>query len=150
MFEQLSSWASNNGHLLAWLGGISALMFVATLLLIPVLVARIPVDYFSTGHQRVARTRDQHPLLYWAGLVLRNVLGLVFIIAGIAMLVLPGQGILSILIGVSLSSFPGKYTLERKLVSLPKVLDGINWLRAKSDKPPLQTPLADQKRTGRQ
>jgi len=54
--------------------------------------------------------------------------------------VLPGQGILSILIGISLCNFPGKKRLERNMVSLPKVMDGINWLRRKSGKPPLQDP----------
>ena len=141
MFEQLSAWAANNGELLAWLTGISVLMFVTTLLLIPVLVARIPVDYFVDRQHHSMIGRDRHPLVYWAGLLARNVVGVVFVVAGIAMLVLPGQGILSILIGISLSSFPGKFTLERKLVGLPKVLDGINWLRAKSDKPPLLPPI---------
>ena len=140
MFAEISAWAANNGSLLAWLTGISVIMFVGTLILIPVLVARIPEDYFSGGHRHVANTRYRHPLVYWGGLVLKNLVGLVFIIAGIAMLLLPGQGILSILIGISLSNFPGKYRMERWLVSLPKVLDGINWLRAKSDKPPLLAP----------
>ena len=140
MIEEISVWAANNGELLGWLTGISVVMFVATLLLIPVLVARIPVDYFVDERRHVARTRDQHPLVYWSGLVVKNVIGVVFIIAGIAMLVLPGQGILSILIGISLSSFPGKFRMERKLVSLPKVMDGINWLRGKSGKPALIAP----------
>lgn len=139
MLESLSNWAANNGELLGWLTGISVVMFVATLLIIPVLVARIPVDYFSSENSHSA-AREQHPLLYWGGLVLKNLLGVVFILAGIAMLVLPGQGILSILIGISLCNFPGKKRLEMKLVSLPKVMDGLNWLREKSNKPPLQAP----------
>lgn len=137
MLESLSNWAASNGELLGWLTAISVLMFVATLLIIPVLVARIPVDYFTVEGRHVS-AREQHPLLYWGALVLKNLLGLVFVLAGIAMLVLPGQGILSILIGISLCNFPGKKRLERKLVSLPKVMDGINWLRKKSAKPPLQ------------
>ena len=138
MLDTFSNWAAGNGELLGWLAGISVVMFVATLLIIPVLVARIPEDYFVAEQSHTVR--DQHPLLYWTGLVLKNLLGLVFMLAGIAMLVLPGQGILSILIGISLCNFPGKKRLERKLVSLPKVMDGINWLRKKSDKPPLQRP----------
>ena len=140
MFEQFFDWASGNGELLGWLAVISVVMFVATLLLIPVLVARIPVDYFVGQQRHDTGVRSRHPLLYWLGLVGRNILAVVFVLAGIAMLVLPGQGILSILIGVSMSTFPGKFALERWLVSLPKVLDGINWLREKSGKPALLPP----------
>ena len=140
MLESVMNWAADNGELLGWLAGISAVMFIATLLIIPVLVARIPVDYFASEQRHAAPARQRQPLLYWGGMVLKNLLGVVFILAGIAMLVLPGQGILSILIGVSLCNFPGKYRLERKLVSLPKVLDGINWLRERSGKEPLQRP----------
>ena len=140
MLQSLSDWAANNGALLSWLAGISVVMFVATLLIIPVLVARIPVDYFTAEHSR-GPVRERYPLLYWGGLMLKNLLGVVFILAGIAMLVLPGQGILSILIGISLCNFPGKKRLERKLVLLPKVMDGLNWLREKSGKLPLEKPL---------
>ena len=142
MLDQITNWATENGSLLGWLAIISGVMFVATLILIPILVARIPEDYFSGEHRHQAQTERSHPLLYWGGLILKNLLGVVFIVAGIAMLLLPGQGILSILIGISLTNFPGKYTLERKLVALPKVMDGINWLREKAGKPPLQRPPA--------
>jgi len=49
----------------------------------------------------------------------------------------PGQGILTILIGVMLLNFPGKRRLERWLVSRPRVLPVINGLRARFGKPPL-------------
>ena len=140
MLNAITTWAETNGALLGWLTLISVVMFIGTLLLIPVLVARIPEDYFTGGHRHLAKTRQVHPVIYWIGLVFKNLLGVVFIIAGIAMLLLPGQGILSILIGISLTNFPGKYTLERKLVSLPKLLEGINWLRKKSGHPPLLPP----------
>ncbi len=142
VLSEIADWAAANGELIGLLTAVSLLMFVGTLVLIPVLVARIPEDYFTGEHRHRARTRNLHPLLYWGGLVVKNLLGLVLVLAGIAMLLLPGQGILSILIGISLMNFPGKYALERKLVSLPKVMDGINWLRKKSGRPPLQEPKA--------
>jgi hypothetical protein len=76
-------------------------------------------------------------------LVVKNVLGLVFVLAGVAMLVLPGQGILTILIGLSLMNFPGKRTLERRFVQQPMVLQAINWMRRKAGQPPLTVPPAD-------
>ena len=140
MLHEIAHWMTDNGALIGWLTVVSALMFVGTLLLIPVLVSRIPEDYFTDEYRHRSRTRNLHPVLYWSLLIVKNLVGLVLVLAGIAMLVLPGQGILSILIGVSLMNFPGKYRLERKLVSLPKVLEGINWLRRKSGRPPLTAP----------
>jgi hypothetical protein len=52
--------------------------------------------------------------------------------------VLPGQGILTILIGVSLMEFPGKYRLERGIIHFGPVLKGINTLRRRYGRPPLE------------
>ena len=57
--------------------------------------------------------------------------------AGIIMLALPGQGILTILVGLMLVDFPGKYGAERWVVGQRSVLKGINWIRTKSGKPRL-------------
>ncbi len=50
---------------------------------------------------------------------------------------IPGQGLLTILLGVMLLDFPGKRRLEFKIISRPKVFRAINRLRARFDKPPL-------------
>jgi hypothetical protein len=52
---------------------------------------------------------------------------------------IPGQGVLTILLGIMLSDFPGKVRLERKIVSYPKVREALNLLRSRFGKPPLQT-----------
>jgi hypothetical protein len=67
----------------------------------------------------------------------KNVTGLLFVLAGVAMLVLPGQGILTMLIGISLMDFPGKQHIEARIVGQATVLKVINSLRAKFGKPPL-------------
>lgn len=54
------------------------------------------------------------------------------------MLVLPGQGLFTILMGLILSNYPGKYNIERRFISIPSVLRTVNWLRKKSNKPPLE------------
>lgn len=122
--------------MLALVAGASVAMFIGSLIAIPWMLVRLPADYFDT---RVARhwMRDRHPLLRAAGLLVKNVAGVVFVAAGLAMLVLPGQGILTILIGVSLVDFPGKRRLEAQLVGQPAVLRGINSVRARFGKPPL-------------
>ncbi len=80
---------------------------------------------------------NRHPALRWFGLAVKNVLGLVLLLAGIAMLVRPGQGVLTILMGIALLDFPGKRQLERRLIALPTVLRTINKLREKFGRPPL-------------
>jgi hypothetical protein len=123
-------------QLLIWLAASSIVMFVGTLVAIPIILVRLPADYFDV---RIPRPwmENHHPVLRVAGHLLKNVVGIVFLLAGLAMLLLPGQGILTILIGLSLVEFPGKRRLEAKLVGQSTVLSTINKMRAKFDKPPL-------------
>lgn len=120
---------------------ISALMFVGTILLIPIIVVRLPVDYFVHHDERVWLA-GYPPVLRHVGAVVKNGLGLVFLLAGIAMLVLPGQGLLTMVIGVSLLDFPGKQKIERRLFTQPMVLQAMNAIRRKFDKPPFVLPPA--------
>lgn len=123
-------------QLLIWLAVASIFMFVGTLIAIPIILVRLPANYFDV---RIPRPwmEDHHPVLRVAGHLIKNMIGIVFLLAGLAMLVLPGQGILTILIGLSLVEFPGKRRLEAKLVGQATVLSTINKMRAKFDKPPL-------------
>lgn len=132
------AWLEARPLLLWGLGLASLAAFVATLVAIPWIVVRLPASYF----------RHEHPPLpdrFSPGRVLRiaakNLAGAVFILAGLAMLILPGQGILTLLIGVSLINFPGKRALEKRLVSYPRVFRAINWLRKRAGKPPMLPPL---------
>ena len=67
----------------------------------------------------------------------KNILGCILIVMGLAMLVLPGQGLLTILIGTLLLDFPGKFKFERWLISRKPILRTSNWLRKKAHKAPL-------------
>jgi len=117
------------------LGAFSVVLSVASLVVVPWLIARLPADYFAHRHRE--HPPPAHPAWRMTVLVVKNVLGVVLILAGIAMLVLPGQGILSILAGIMLMDFPGKYHLERRIVGQHTVLAALNWIRARADKPPL-------------
>ena len=123
-----------------WLSAVSALMFVGSLLCVPWLVIRIPTDYFVRRQHVVDRFRPRHPLVRAALLTLKNICGVVLVLAGIAMLILPGQGILTILVGLMFLDFPGKLRLERRLAAQPLVTEAINWMRAKASRPPLEFP----------
>jgi hypothetical protein len=128
---------TSNEPLLWTLGVISLMTFCASLLIIPWLVVRIPVDYFAEEKRHFVSFRDHHPVLRIILLVLKNLVGVVFIFLGIGMLVLPGQGLLTILLGIIFLNFPGKYRLERWFIRLPHVHRAVDWLRRRSGRKPL-------------
>ena len=64
----------------------------------------------------------------------------VLVLAGLIMLVVPGQGLLTLAVGLVLVDFPGKYRLERWLVTRPPVWRAINWLRKRAGREPLERP----------
>jgi hypothetical protein len=130
-------WIGQHDALLWTLGSVSVAMFLGTLIVVPFLIVRIPADYFAPVERQdppAKRHRAPVRLLLHIG---KNILGVIFLIAGLIMLMLPGQGILTILIGLVLLDFPGKYKLERWLVRRRPVLRSINWLRTKRGRPPL-------------
>ena len=137
----LTDWLKNspiNSEWLAALATISLVTFLLSLIVIPWIVARLPADYFTDETRPKLPFKDAHPIIGLSINLLKNIMGVVLIIAGILMLVLPGQGILTVLIGLGLVNFPGKYKLERYLVTKTGVLKGMNWLRKKANKPPLR------------
>jgi hypothetical protein len=121
---------------LIWLAVLSMILFIGTLIAIPFILVRLSADYFDV---RVPRRwmQDHHPVLRVIGHIVKNALGAVFLIAGFLMLFLPGQGILTMVIGVSMLDFPGKRKIEAKLIGQPTVLGVINGMRKRRGKPPL-------------
>ena len=103
----------------------------------PLLVIRIPADYFSHSSRLAGSYPRKNSWFRWFWLVLKNVLGFGFLFLGALMLVLPGQGILTILIAFTLLDFPGKFRLQRWIVTRRGVLESINWVRKKAGREPL-------------
>lgn len=124
------SWLQHHEPLLWWLGAASLFLFLSTLALVPMIVVRIPADYFAHAHREPAATWTQWPAPILLILIIgKNLLGLALVVVGIALLFLPGQGLFTMLVGLLLMNFPGKYRMERWLVSLPKILPTINRIR---------------------
>lgn len=123
-------------EMLIWLTALSMVFFVGTLMAIPFILVRLPADYFDV---RVPRPwmEDHHPVLRLLGHIVKNAVGAIFLFAGFLMLFLPGQGVLTMLIGISMLDFPGKRKVEAKLIGQPTVLSVINGMRQKFNKPPL-------------
>ena len=136
-WEQLWIWLDKHQILLGWLGLLSLLTFVGSLIAVPVLVVRLPQDYLAM--QKYDRRR-RYGIWWWPMQVMKNMVGVVLLLCGMAMLVLPGQGLLTLFIGLSLVNFPGKPLLIKKLVRQRQVMHSINWLRRKFDRAPLAEP----------
>ncbi len=122
-------------ELLQLLGILSGLMFVGSLLVVPWLVSRLSDEFFIRYRQRVGQRRRRHPVLTFLLWLLRNSIGVVLLGSGLVMLVLPGQGILTILVGIALMDFPGKHRLLERFVKLKQVRRSLNWIRRKAGKP---------------
>ena len=118
------------------LGTLSFVIFVFSLISIRWLVALIPSDYFI--NRESSKFKLTYPSLWLVSIIIKNILGYTLIIGGTLMLFLPGQGLFTIFIGLLLSNYPGKYYLERKLIAMPKIYKTVNWLRKKSNQPPLK------------
>ena len=136
----MPEWLGNHKVLLAWLAALSLLTFAGTLIIVPMLVVRIPEDYFVKRRRHRPPLCTRHPVLRLAGLIIKNLAGWLFIVAGITMLLLPGQGIITIAVGLMLSDFPGKFRLQRWLAGRPFLLRAMNWTRSRAGRPPLQVP----------
>lgn len=123
--------------LAAYLFWISILLSIGGLFLLPLLIIKIPADYFSDQTKEFGVSKVDHPVFRVLILVVRNSLASVLFIAGILMLFTPGQGFLTLLVALCLATFPGKRKLERKIIALPGVSKSINRLRTKAGKEPL-------------
>lgn len=126
-------------HVLVALAVISIATFVASLVGVPYFLSRLPVDYFSRHEREVLGLPEQPRSGSRRALhVLKNVFGLVLLILGLLMLVLPGQGVLTLFVSLLFLDFPGKHRLERWIVRRPLVLRSINALRRRAGRPPLE------------
>jgi hypothetical protein len=112
---------------------------VVSLFAVGYVLARVPADYFVNPDTR--RPIDRHPVLKVLVILARNLLGYALIALGIVLSLpgVPGQGLLTVLMGVMLIDVPGKFRLERWLVTRRPVLAGVNKLRGKFGSPPLVT-----------
>ena len=86
-------------------------------------------------------TEKSHSTLMSSGVnylveITKIIAGVCLLVSGIIMLVLPGQGLITMLIGLSLLPFPGKNRMEQNLLSQKSVRSSLNWIRIKANKEP--------------
>ena len=106
---------------------------------IAIVMVKIPPHYFAAHYERDFLP-DSPWLVRWGAVILKNILGVFLILLGIVLSLpgVPGQGILTILLGLIMIDIPGKRPIEARIIQRPAVLAAINKLRAKYNKPPLE------------
>jgi hypothetical protein len=118
-------------------------LFIASLgfsfLVLGIVMVKIPANYFSSHYQQ-----DFLPgspwMVRWGAVIAKNILGVFLVLLGIVLSLpgVPGQGILTILLGLIMLDIPGKRPLESRIIKRPAVRDAVNRLRARFNKPPLE------------
>jgi hypothetical protein len=139
MIERLSQlWQSLTWGQIGLGVGLFVLSLTLSFASIGIVMVKIPQNYFSPDYQR-----DFMPgspwMVRWGAVILKNVLGVILVIVGIILSLpgVPGQGFLTILLGLIMLDIPGKRPLEARIIQRPAVLGAINKLRAKYGKPAL-------------
>jgi hypothetical protein len=136
-------------NVIAWYGGLSLEMRIALIVVIAVgttaggmaVVVRLPADHFLHRPDPASYTGwRRHRALRIGYVILKNLLGVFVLPLGIIMALplVPGPGLVFILLGLSLLDFPGKRALERALIRRPAVTRVLTKMRARFGKPPFE------------
>jgi hypothetical protein len=126
---------AHSAFLLTGLGALSVVTFVTSLIALPIIITRLPVDHFISQRARSLPWRGKSPLRSTVLVILRNLLGALLVLGGLLMLVLPGQGLLTIVIGLLMIDTPKKRAFQAWLLAWKPVNRGINWMRRKANQP---------------
>ena len=118
---------------------IAVVTFVVATGIVSFVVVKLPATYFHPDHDRDV-LKDKPPAIRWAGIIGKNLAGVILIVLGVVMSLpgIPGPGLVTILFGVMLVDFPGRRRLEHKLVSQQRVQQAINNLRKRFGKKPIK------------
>jgi archaellum biogenesis protein FlaJ (TadC family) len=129
-------WMRAHEQILEGLALLSAITFLASLLILPLIIILMPSNYFVRPERVATKVSPWRFTLH----ILKNLLGAIIVILGILMLFLPGQGILGILVGCSLLDLPGKRHLQLRLLKNRKVQRSVAWIRRKANRVPIEIP----------
>ena len=113
--------------------------FVVNLAIVTFILVKLPTDYFKKN-RKTKFWSGPRPAVHAAKVIGKNLLGVLLVAIGIVLSLpgVPGQGLLTVLLGVMLVDFPGKRTVEQKLLKRPAITNAITRLRQKFGKAPLQ------------
>lgn len=140
MFEFLSDFFSALTWRKVLLGaGIFVVSFLANLGIVSWILVKLPADHFSKS-RKTKFWAGPRPWLHAAKVIGKNIGGILLVALGVVLSLpgVPGQGLLTVLLGIMLLDFPGRHRLEQKLLSKPSIVNSINKLRGRFGKKPLQ------------
>ena len=131
-------WGSLTAGRAALVVGLFLLSLGLSFAAIAVVMVKIPANYFSS-HYVQDFLPDSPWLVRWGAVVAKNLLGVFLVGLGIILSLpgVPGQGFLTILLGLIMLDIPGKRPLEAWIIKRPPVLSAVNNFRARYNKPPL-------------
>ena len=140
MFDLLSDFLSG----LTWQKVVvGALIFLASFFvnlgIVSLILVKLPADHFSKS-RKTKFWAGPRPAIHAAKVIGKNIGGVLLVALGIVLSLpgVPGQGLLTVLLGIMLLDFPGRHRLEQKLLSKPSIVNTINRLRKRFEKPPLE------------
>ena len=139
-FNSIVAWLTGYSSILIGLGGLSVLILVFSIAGMGWFIAQIPEDYFTYDKRRGKHWNKYSSKARIAIIIFKNIFGGIMLVGGLFLLVLPGQGLLTMIIGLFLIDYPGKFQLEQKIISIPSIFRSLNWFRAKARKPNLLHP----------
>lgn len=112
------------------IGFASFILLVISLVISILVMTQLPADYWLVYQQQ---QQDTTPIMLK---LIRNTLGLVLLVIGLLLLILPGQGLVTILVALMISDLPFKHRFIAKLVANPGVQKGLNTVRKWRGKAP--------------
>ena len=125
-------WFSQNQLLIQWISIGSIISFFGSLIIIPRLIINLPPDFFLK--RKTSVSVKQIVVFRVTFFLLKNFLGFLLFLCGILMLFIPGQGLLTMFLGLVLLDFPGKYKLQLYCLKVRPVRRSLNWIRRKYEK----------------
>jgi hypothetical protein len=140
MFEFLSDFFSALTWQKVLLGvGIFVVSFFANLGIVSFILVKLPADHFSKS-RKTKFWAGPRPWLHAAKVIGKNIGGVLLVALGVVLSLpgVPGQGLLTVLLGIMFLDFPGRHRLEQKLLSKPSIVNSINKLRGRFGKKPLE------------
>jgi hypothetical protein len=118
----------------------SLAFFLITPILAPAIVILMPADILVRPRSGFAERPPVTRVFYLVWHVLKNLLGIALLLLGILLLFMPGQGLLTMLVGAMLSDLPRKRSLLQKLLAQHSVRKAVERLRRRWRKEPLMYP----------
>lgn len=113
----------------------SAALLLLSVLGLPWVVLRLPEDYF-VATEASPRPRATGSRWWWR--VGRNLLAALLLVAGVGMLLLPGQGLLTIAVALGLADVPGKHRVVRAIALRPAVWRALGAIRRRGGREPFR------------